>query len=156
MNLSDLLTERLIAPDLKADGKLALLDELAHLIARNHEGVNPEAVTRALLDRERIMSTAVGHGVAIPHAKTSAVDQIVGCLGLHRAGVDFDAEDGSKTHVFFTLLAPVKSSEGHLEVLAQIARLCHHQGFLTRLQDCQTSAEMYQLIRDVESEVGAA
>jgi mannitol/fructose-specific phosphotransferase system IIA component (Ntr-type) len=150
MNLTDLLTERLISADLKADGKLAVLDELAHLIGRVHEDVNPELVARALLDRERIMSTAVGHGVAIPHAKTSAVDQIVGCLGLHRAGIDFDAEDGSRTHIFFTLLAPEDSSGENLKVLARISRLCQDQAFRKTLREAESSHAILNLIKEAE------
>ena len=72
MELSELLTERLVSADLKATDKLAVLDELSQLLAGVHDELNADVVARALLDREGIMSTAVGHGVAIPHAKTCA------------------------------------------------------------------------------------
>ncbi len=150
MKLSELLTERLISADLQADGKLAVLDELAQLISRAYEGVNAEAVARALLDRERIMSTAVGAGVAIPHAKTPAVDRIVVCLGLHRDGIDFEAEDGSKTQIFFTLLAPERSSGEHLKVLARISRICQDKEFRKRLRAAGNSVAIMELIRDTE------
>jgi PTS system nitrogen regulatory IIA component len=150
MKLSELLTERLISADLQADGKLAVLDELAQLISRAYEGVNADAVARALLDRERIMSTAVGYGVAIPHAKTPAVDRILVCLGLHRHGIDFDAEDGSKTQIFFTLLAPEQSSGEHLKVLARISRICQDKEFRKRLRAAENSAAIMELIRDTE------
>lgn len=150
MHLSELLTERLISANLKADGKLALLDELAHLISRTHEGINADAVARALLDRERIMSTAVGHGVAIPHAKTSAVTDIVGCLGLHHGGIDFDADDGSKTHIFFTLLAPEDSTGEHLKVLARISRLCQDSDFRGQLRAADSNQGILEIIRSAE------
>lgn len=153
MNLTDLLSERLIAADLKATDKLAVLEELAHVITRVHDEINPDAVARAVLDRERISSTALGHGVAIPHAKTPAVDTIVGCLGLSRDGIDFDAEDGRPTHIFFTLIAPESSSGEHLKVLARIARLCQVDGFREALLASGSAHAAYQLISAEEAKL---
>ena len=153
MNLGDLLNERLISADLKADGKLAVLEELAGLITRVHEEINPESVARALLDRERIMSTAVGDGVAIPHAKTSAVDQIVACLGVSPRGIDFDADDGSRTHIFFTLLAPENSTGEHLKVLARISRLCQDALFRKQLREAGSGHGILDIVRDAETKL---
>jgi PTS system nitrogen regulatory IIA component len=153
MNLTDLLSERLIATDLKSAGKLAVLEELAHVITRVHDEINPDAVARAVLERERISSTAVGHGVAIPHAKTSVVDSIVGCLGLSRKGIDFDAEDGRPTRIFFTLIAPATSAGEHLKVLAQIARLCQVEGFREALLAAESGRAVYELIRTEEAKL---
>lgn len=156
MNLTDLLSERLIAADLKATGKLAVIEELAHVITRVHDDVNADAVARAVLDRERISSTAVGHGVAIPHAKTQVVDTIVGCLGLSRAGIDFDAEDGRPTRIFFALIAPQTSSGEHLEVLARIARICQSDGFREALVASDSARAAYELIRVEEAKLTGA
>ncbi|MFH2010343.1 MAG: PTS sugar transporter subunit IIA [bacterium] len=150
MMLSDLLSERLVSADLKADGKLAVLDELAHLISRAHEEIDPAVVSRALLDRERIQSTAVGQDVAIPHAKTAVVDQIIACVGISRAGVDFDAEDGSLTRLFFTLLAPESSAGEHLKVLARISRLCQKEEIRTRLLAAESATSILEVIRQEE------
>jgi len=153
MNLSDLLSERLIAVDLKSTSKLAVLEELAHVITRVHDEINPDAVARAVLERERISSTAVGHGVAIPHAKTPVVDSIVGCLGLSRKGIDFDAEDGRPARIFFTLIAPQTSTGEHLRVLAQIARLCQVEGFREGLLAAENAHTAYELIRTEEAKL---
>ncbi len=153
MNLTDLLCERLIAADLKASGKLAVIEELAHVITRVHDEINPDAVARAVLERERISSTALGHGVAIPHAKTPVVDTIVGCLGLSREGIDFDAEDGRPTRIFFTLIAPETSSGEHLKVLARIARLCQGEGFREALLASESAAAAYELIGREEAKL---
>ncbi len=153
MNLTDLLSERLIAADLKATGKLAVIEELAQVITRVHDEINPKAVARAVLERERISSTALGRGVAIPHAKTSVVDTIVGCLGLSREGIDFDAEDGRPTRIFFTLIAPETSAGEHLKVLARIARLCQVEGFSEALLAADSAAVAYELIRSEEAKL---
>jgi mannitol/fructose-specific phosphotransferase system IIA component (Ntr-type) len=151
MDLTELLSERLIAVDLKATGKLAVIDELAHLIARVHDEVNPDQVSRALLDRERISSTALGRGVAIPHAKIAAADAIVGCLGLSRLGIDFDSEDGQPTRIFFALVAPKTSTGEHLKVLARIARLCQSDGFTGELLEADGAREAHEVIREAEA-----
>ncbi len=151
MKLTQILSERLIAPNLKARNKLGLIDELAHLIARVHEDVNAGAVAKALLDRERISSTAVGHGVAIPHARTSGTDGVVGCLGLSREGVDFDSEDGRPTHIFFVLVAPEVSAGEHLALLAQIARLCRSDTFRRDLLAAESAHSAYEVIREAEA-----
>jgi len=156
MNLTDLLSERLIAADLRATGKLAVIEELAHVITRVHDEINPDAVARAVLDRERISSTALGHGVAIPHAKTSLVDMIVGCLGLSRDGIDFDAEDGVPTRIFFTLIAPQTSTGEHLKVLARIARLSQSDLFREALLASDSAHAAYELIRAEEAKLDGA
>jgi len=80
-----------------------------------------------------------------------AVDQIVACLGISRSGIDFDAEDGTKTHIFFTLLAPEDSPGEHLKVLAKISRLCQDPAFRQRLLEATTSKQILQTIKDSES-----
>ncbi len=153
MNLTDLLSERLIAVDLKSTGKLAVIDELAHLITRVHDDINANGVSRALLQRERISSTALGHTVAIPHTKTSEVDTIVGCLGLSRDGIDFDADDGRPTRIFFTLIAPEGSSGEHLKVLARIARLCQMQDFREALLAADSAHAAFEVIGEAEAKL---
>ena len=150
MNLCDFLSERLIVADLKATGKLAVLGEAATMISRAYEGLNADGIARALLDRERIASTAVGDGVAIPHAKTPAVDRIIAFLGISRAGIDFDAEDGSLTHIFFALIAPAGSGGEHLRVLARISRLCQCVDFREQLIARGSAHEILGVIRQME------
>jgi len=153
MKLSDLLAEPLISVQLAASTTLGVLEELSGLLARHHEGVDAGKVAQALLERERIMSTAVGHGVAIPHAKTAAVPKVMACLGIHRDGVDFGAEDGERTHLFFTLLAPEDSVGEHLKVLARISRLCQDSSFRTALLAAESSGEALSAILEAEQQL---
>lgn len=150
MKLSDLLAEPLISVQLAASTQLGVLEELSELLARHHEGVDAGRVARALMERERIMSTAVGHGVAIPHAKTPAVPAVMACLGIHRQGMDFGAEDQERTHLFFTLLAPEESVGEHLKVLARISRLCQDPPFRAALQAADTPATALGVILEAE------
>lgn len=150
MKLTDIFAERAISADLKAEGKLALLRELSLLVARVHEDANPDLLARALLERERIMPTALGFGVAIPHAKTSEVDRLVGCLGIHRAGIDFDAEDGSRTHIFFALLAPEEAGSDHQEVLAHLSKLSQDSKLRKALREAGDSRALLEILREAE------
>lgn len=150
MKLSDLLAEPLISTQLAASTQLGVLEDLSELLSRHHDGVDAGRVARALLERERIMSTAVGHGVAIPHAKTSAVPEVMACLGIHREGIYFGAENQDRTHLFFTLLAPEESVGEHLKVLAHISRLCQDASFRTALLSAETPAAALGVILEAE------
>lgn len=151
MKLTELFPERAMSADLKAVGKLGLLHELAQLIARAHEEANPEILARALLERERVMTTALGFGVALPHAKTSEVDRLVGSLGIHRAGVDFDAEDGSRTHIFFALLAPEEASKEHAKVLSYLSKLIQDGKLRKALREAESCHALLQILREAEA-----
>src|SRR5437867_4063947 len=97
MRIMDFVREDLVIADLKGRDKLAILGELAGHFARRVSGVEPEALVKVLVERERLASTAIGEGVAIPHAKFDAVGQLVACVGRTREGVDFESIDGKPT-----------------------------------------------------------
>src|SRR6185436_17678458 len=123
MKIVDFIREDLILPDLHSRAKLDLLDELAGHLASHNQGVSKEALMKVLVDRERLASTAIGEGVAIPHGKLDAVGKLIAAVGRAREGVDFDSMDGRPTHLFFVLVAPENSTGVHLKALARISRL---------------------------------
>src|SRR4051812_11029533 len=103
MKIVDFIREELILPDLRSKAKLDVLNELATHLAQAQNGVGKDDLVRVLVERERLASTAIGEGVAIPHGKLDAVGKLVACVGRARDGVDFDSMDGRPTHLFFVL-----------------------------------------------------
>jgi nitrogen PTS system EIIA component len=151
MKIVDFIREDLILPDLKSKAKLDLLAELADHLAKQHEGVSRDALLKVLVDRERLASTAIGEGVAIPHGKLDAVGKLVACVGRARDGIDFDSMDGRPTHLFFVLVAPENSTGVHLKALARISRLFKDPEFRTRLMAAETAHDMYNVIADEDA-----
>lgn len=150
MKILDFVRPDLVVPDIQAQDKPGVLAELAAHMASSIEGISPELLSRVLIERERLASTAIGEGVAIPHGKM-AVPRLVGCVGISRAGVDFDSMDGKPTHIFFVLVAPEGSTGVHLKALARISRLFKDPEFRNRLMQAQGAEALYRVIADEDA-----
>jgi PTS system nitrogen regulatory IIA component len=151
MKLSDLLNEAGISVALKARDKRGIIEEMIDLLDIATGGVKDRAaVLKAVWEREELMSTGIGQGVGIPHAKTNAVDRLHAVFGRSEAGVDFAALDGKPVHLFFLLMAPEDQSGPHVKALARISRLLKQSYFRQALLDARTSAEVLAIIREEE------
>ena len=148
MKIVDYIREEMVLPTLVAKQKLDVLAELAGHLAAHTPGVAKDDILRVLVERERLASTAIGEGVAIPHGKLDAVGQLIACVGRSPEGVDFDSLDGQPTHLFFVLVAPEHSTGVHLKALARISRLFKDPEFRTRLLAAQGAHEMYAAIAE--------
>ena len=146
MKIVDLIRRDMVIPDLAADNKLGVLRELASHLAERHGRLKPEDLTRVLVDREELASTAIGEGVAVPHGKMRAVDGIIACLGRSRGGVDFGSMDGQPTYLFFVMVAPESSTGAHLKALARISRVFKDGQFRRQLLDASDGEAMYEII----------
>lgn len=151
MKIEDILPEELVVPDLEARTKSDVLEELAGRVAGQYPELNRTRLVQALEDRERLNSTALGDGVAIPHGKLPGIRRVFAAFGRSRAGVDFQSLDGKPTHLFFLLVAPEDSAGAHLKALARISRLLKDQGFRERLLSAGDAAALYQTIRDEDA-----
>ena len=154
MKILDLLTdETLIAPSLTGSSKTAVLRELAEHLARQHPEINADRLVEVLWERERLGSTAIGDGIAIPHGKLPGLSGVIGAFGRHVAGVDFDSLDGSPTHLFFLLVAPEDSVGQHLKALARVSRLLKDRAFREKLIGAADGAELFRLIREEDEKL---
>lgn len=151
MKIVDFIREDLILPDLKSHEKLGVLKELADHLAQRYNGLNRDDLVRVLVERERLASTAIGEGIAIPHGKIDSVGKLVACVGRAREGVDFDSMDGRPTHIFFVLVAPENSTGVHLKALARISRLFKDPEFRSRLLAAPDAKEMYKIISEEDA-----
>lgn len=151
MKIVDLIRREMLIPSLKSTDKTGIIKELAAHLAANHPGIDRENLTKVLIEREGLASTAIGEGVAIPHGKLAAVDEIVACLGRIRRGVDFDSMDGQPTYLFFVLVAPENSTGAHLKALARISRVFKDAEFRRRLLNAEDVDQMYEVIAEEDA-----
>jgi PTS system nitrogen regulatory IIA component len=154
MKIVDILSsEQLVAPSLSGANKTAVLRELAEHLARQHGEIDAGRLVEVLWERERLGSTAIGDGIAIPHGKLPGLKGVVGAFGRHVAGVDFDSLDGSPTHLFFLLVAPEESVGQHLKALARVSRLLKDRSFRDKLISAPDSATIFRLIREEDEKL---
>ena len=147
MKIADILTEDMVVPALAGRDKADVIIELAAVVSRSHPEIDHGRLVQALGDREKLNSTALGEGVAIPHGKLPGVKRVVAAFGRSPAGVDFSSLDGKPTHLFFLLVAPEDSAGAHLKALARISRLLKDETFRARPMQAPDAAALYETIR---------
>ena len=151
MKIVDLIKRDMVVPALKANDKRGILEELALYMSEHHQRIDRAALSRVLIEREQLASTAIGEGVAIPHGKLGAVGEIVACLGRAPKGVEFDSMDGQPTFLFFVLVAPESSTGAHLKALARISRVFKDPEFRRRLMAAGDAESMYSVVADEDA-----
>ncbi|HLW69141.1 MAG TPA: PTS sugar transporter subunit IIA [Candidatus Binataceae bacterium] len=146
MKITEVLTPEMVLPSLSGRDKPHILNELAACFVAKRREVDLAELNAVLNERERLGSTAIGDGIAIPHGKVRGVKQIVGVFGRAAGGVDFDSLDGKPTNLFFLLVAPEDSASLHLKALARVSRLFRDNAFREHLLGARDADEIYKLI----------
>lgn len=149
MQLADYLDKGLILAELSAKSKPDVLRELVAPLRGRAEGVDPERAFAVLTEREKLGTTGIGDGVAIPHGKLDDLERIVVVVGRSAGGVDFDALDFSPCNIFFLVLAPEQVAGMHLKVLAHISRLIKDQEFRKRFLAAEGRDGLWELLSSV-------
>jgi PTS system nitrogen regulatory IIA component len=153
MKLTDILKPECIIPELKAQDKKGALEELAGIITEQEPSLSKGSLLQVLLERERLGSTGIGDGVALPHGKLRDLDHLCICFGRSTSGLDFDSIDEKPAYVFFLLLAPENSAGVHLTALAKISRMLKDGEFRRRLMGAHSGEEIYGMIIDKDEEL---
>ncbi|MBM4263290.1 MAG: PTS sugar transporter subunit IIA [Deltaproteobacteria bacterium] len=148
MKITDFLSVNTVIPMLVAREKGAVLAELAAQLVAQHRSLDEKQVLRVFQEREKISTTAIGEGVAIPHGKLPGVEGVVGVFARSAAGVDFASLDGEPTHLFFALVAPEGAAADHLKALARISRLLKDPAFRARLMKGGNREELFAIIAE--------
>jgi nitrogen PTS system EIIA component len=151
MKITDILSPDLVISDLKGTTKPDVLNELAKALCLNYKEISLSNLMAVLAERERLGSTAIGDGIAIPHGKLRGVTKIIGAFGRHVEGVDFDSLDGGPSQLFFVLVAPEDSASLHLKALARVSRLLKEASFRENLLAAKDSDEIYRLIKEEDT-----
>jgi PTS system nitrogen regulatory IIA component len=148
MKITDILPEALVIPVLKGKTKEDVLRELAAAMAAQHPDIDANRLVDVLWERERLGSTAIGDGIAIPHGKLPGLKTVLGAFGRHPQGVDFQSLDGKPTRLLFLLVAPEDSVGQHLKALARVSRLLKDPAFRNQLMTAADQAELYRRIHE--------
>ncbi|MGA1196162.1 MAG: PTS sugar transporter subunit IIA [Candidatus Latescibacterota bacterium] len=133
MTLMEILSGKSVVVGLEGQNKRDVLIELVNSLEVGDKITDRDKVLDAVLLREEIMSTGIGHGIAIPHGKSEYVTELGGVLGIKKDGGDFDALDGKPTYIFFLLVSPLDVSGPHIKALARISRLLKGEDFRQKL-----------------------
>ena len=145
MEIFDILTPDSVLPAVKAKSKKHFLQELAKRTA-DLTGLNEHVIFNVLIERERLGTTGVGRGVAIPHGKLFELDRLRGVFATLEQPIEFDALDDQPVDLIFLLLAPESAGGDHLKALARVSRLLSDSGFCARLRATKDAAKLYAVL----------
>ncbi len=151
MKLTDILIRDACLADMQARTKKDALREMSEALQGSVEGLSSGVLLQELLEREKLGTTAMGDGIAIPHAKLESLDRLLASFALSRGGIDFESVDGKPTHLFFMLVAPGKEGSAHLLTLARLSRLLMGEEFRARLREIQSTDELFRAFEEEES-----
>ncbi len=152
MRLAQFLTEKNICPDLKAQHRDGAVQELVLRLVQvaklKQEQLEP--LVRAVVRREALGTTAIGRGVAVPHARVEGLSRTYLILGLSKEGVDFDALDGEPVHAIFLVIGSEKAADEYIEILKRISSLIRNDDFRRFLAKAHTASEVVELVAEMD------
>ncbi|RUA07811.1 MAG: PTS sugar transporter subunit IIA [Fusobacteria bacterium] len=149
--ITDYITEDRILLDLKAKNKKEVLLELSQLLGTSDSIDDYVVIEKALIEREKLGSTGIGKGVAIPHAKTDFAKKLTIAFGRSNNGVNFNSLDGEDVNLFFVFASPLSDSRVYLRILARISRLIREDKFRTKLINATSPQEILDIIASEEA-----
>jgi PTS system nitrogen regulatory IIA component len=151
MPLTDLVAQNAIVPALKVNGKKQAIQELASRAAKL-TGQNERLIFETLMQREKLGSTGIGNGIAIPHGKLPKLEKLVGLFARLDRPIDFESLDGQPVDLIFLLLAPEAAGADHLKALARVARLLREADTVARLRESRDADALYAVLAMPPSE----
>jgi mannitol/fructose-specific phosphotransferase system IIA component (Ntr-type) len=149
--LSELLSADRVKVPLGSRTKSDVLRELVELVTSGRNGADTESILASVREREMVLSTGIGGGVAIPHGKTPHVDQLVLVAGVAPQPIDFDALDGKPVQLFFLLVGPESAAGAHVKALSRISRLLRREQLRADLIAAQSPADFLRIVRASEA-----
>jgi len=151
MKLVDVLQPQFIKIPLEKNTKEEVIRELISVLKVHHQVEDEEAIFQAVLEREKIMTTGVGNGVAIPHSKHSSCKFFAIALGVHPGGVDFQAIDKQPARIIFLLIGPEENPGTHIRLLSRISRIISREKVREQILNSHSAEEIYNILKEQES-----
>ena len=148
MHIAEIFRKEFIIDDLKAKNKRGVLAELSGIFTLGPAKVDSKLMVDVLMEREKLGSTGIGDGIAIPHGKLKGLDNLLLSFGRSREGVDFESIDGKPVHLFFLLMAPESSTGQHLKALAKISRMLKDERFRSELMSARSAEDLFKTISE--------
>ena len=147
MNLDSLIDKQSVLANLKAPNKKQLLQELSHAMAAR-VAIDHRVIFETLLKREKLGSTGIGQGIAIPHGKLPSISRVYGLFARLAAPLDFESVDGQPVDLVFVLLAPEHAGADHLKALAKISRVLRDPGMVAKLRGTEDAEGLYAILTE--------
>lgn len=156
MKLTELVTKESIVESVSSTDKKGALREMAEALrgARKSAGLKVPDVVEALLKREKMGTTGMGGGIALPHAKVEGISGLFGAFGRSKAGVDFGAVDGDRVHIMFMLVSPPSDATAHLAALKRLSAGIRLPNMVKFLRAAKGPKEIWDLLREMDDSVG--
>jgi PTS system nitrogen regulatory IIA component len=148
MKIMDYLNEEWVIPDLQGTDKASILKELSIVLVKPCKVPSEEELLQVLLDREKLGSTGIGEGIAIPHGRLKKLKKFFISFGRSAKGVDFDSIDRKPSHLFFLVMAPENSAVDNLKLLSRIVTLLKEPSFKKRLMEAPSRKELFKIISE--------
>lgn len=146
MNPKRVLAKETVTLCLKGSNKESILEELIDLLVAAGRIKDRKAALKAVLEREKKMSTGLQNGIAIPHGKTDTVDSLVAALGIRKEGIDFDSLDGLPAQIFLMTLSPASRTGPHIQFLADISRTLHDAAVRQQVLDATSEEQLLDIL----------
>ncbi len=150
VRISSMMNEEMVNLSLESETKEKVIEEMASAILRKKDIHDRDELIRAILDRENLESTGIGRGIAIPHARTNTIDEMVVVFGRSKTGVDFASLDGKPAQLFFLIVAPEREKSAYINVLARLSRLLRKDDFRKNLESASSAQKVIELIEKNE------
>lgn len=151
MKIADILNEKVIVTNLPGTTKTEIINAMIDLAATNEKVIDKEKMRAAIFEREKIMSTGVGSGFAIPHGKTDAVQDIVAAFAITDQPIDYQSLDDQPVRIVFLLVGRDNSVGPHIKLLSRISRLMNKEEFRKRLIESESPGEVLKIFSQEES-----
>jgi PTS system fructose-specific IIA component/PTS system nitrogen regulatory IIA component len=148
--ISELLREDFIDLDLNVANKADAINHMSTLLSTSGKVTHQDNFVKAVLEREKLGSTAIGAGIAIPHARANTVNEVSIAFARSGGGIDFNSVDGDPVHLIFLLAAPIESGSLYLKLLARISRLLRYQDLIEDLKKATTKEDVIRIIASKE------
>lgn len=152
MNIAELIVPERVAYCPQIGSKKRLLEHISELLARDTPMLTWDEIFNSLINREKLGSTGLGKGVALPHGRIGTLDKPVCAFVRLGEPIEFDAADGEPVDLVFALLVPEESTEEHLQVLSSIAELFSRAAFCTSMRHCESDNCLYRLLNQQENQ----
>ena len=149
-NVADYIKVDTINLNLESKTKNAVIRELYNNLEETNLIKDEELGLNDIFAREEMGSTGIGKKIALPHAKTKAVDELIATFGISRNGIDYESLDNENVNIFFMFLCPEEKTQEYLKVLARISRLIRDDKFIDKLLKAESNGEIIEIIRDAE------
>jgi PTS system nitrogen regulatory IIA component len=153
LKIAEILQEQCVVTDIRGKTKKEIITELVEALANARLVKDVEPVVNVVMDREKLGSTGIGNGVAVPHGKLKNINNIMCAFGRSQNGVDFDAVDRAPVHIFFLVLAPEDSASLHLKVLSRITKILRDQSLRKKIIKLSNVHELYMSILEEDEKI---